>query len=170
MSAETQNPLRDFALKTFAGIKSSSEQDFKSRHGLLLKSGIALDCAVIKLLKSHWTTSPMSVVRNQNGIFFSVWLEQKKPDKPLLRYNVHAKKFREAGHPKIAAREFAGSFRQAARDELKSWPSISYPKGPGTLFEGHVPFIEKTLAADTLRLMQAFAPLALLVDRLLLQG
>ena len=109
----------------------------------------------------------MSVVRNQNGIFFSVWLEQKKPEVPLLRYNVHAKKFRDAGHPKIAAREFAADFRKAAKDELKSWPAIHFPKGPGTLFEGHVAFAKATLAEDTLRLMQAFTSVAPLIDRLL---
>ena len=159
--------MRDFALNVFAELKSAYGQEFKARHGLDSKTGVALDCAVIKLLKAHWTTSPHSIIRNSNGVFFSVWLDETKPIRPLLRYNVHAKKFRAAGYPKIAARKFAEKFRETAQDKLKSWPAISYPKGPGTLFVGHIPYEAKTLREDTLGFMRAFTAIAPFIDDLL---
>jgi hypothetical protein len=156
--------MRNVVLGIFEDIKRKHEAAFQADHGLYLKTGVVLDSAVIKLLKEHWSTSPKTEARNANGVFFGIWLDDTKPEKPLLRYNVHAKKFREAGYPKIAARDFAERFRMNAKPLLMSWPAINYPKGPGTLFEGHKPFDMETVAEETLALMRAFVGIATVID------
>lgn len=156
--------IREFVLDCFDKIKLRHEHEFEAKHGWYIKSGIAHDCAAIKLLKDHWSTSPKDVMVNYNGVFFSVWLVDAAPS--VLHYNVHAKKFREAGYPKIAAREFAQMFRDEAKAKLKSWPSVVYPKGPGTLFQGQIALVRETVVEDTLGLLRKFTSLAPGIDRL----
>jgi hypothetical protein len=155
------------ALAVFTAINTTHAPVFLRDHGLAIKTGIVLDSAVIKLLRPHWTTSPPDVIRNHNGVFFSVWLDETKLSSPMLRTNIHAKKFRDAGFPKIAARDFAGRFRNEAKGLLSTWPNVSYPRGPGSLFEAYHPFVLDTLERDTLALMKAFVPLAPIIDHLL---
>lgn len=58
------------------GEIESRQRDRLALHGLMTKSGHALDSAVLKVLKDHWTTSGHGVLQNNNGIFFSLWVNE----------------------------------------------------------------------------------------------
>jgi hypothetical protein len=154
-------------LDIFNALKSERETEFQTRHGLTIKAGEGLGAAVLKLLKTEWTSDNHTQLLNTNGLFFSVWVDAACEAKGIARYNLHAKKLREIKGQSFAAREFARSFRAQGKDELEGWPNWSYPKGPITLFEGHFPLDTKTLRTETSKLMDRFAQLTPLLDRLL---
>jgi hypothetical protein len=100
-------------------------------------------------------------------LFFSVWVDADCEAKGVARYNLHAKKLRMIKGEKFAAREFVRAFRAQCGDRLKDWPHWSYPKGPITLFEGHIRLDAATLEAETAALIGRFAALTPLLDRVL---
>jgi hypothetical protein len=154
-------------LDVFNSLKSERATEFQTKHGLLVKTGEGLGAAILKMLKPTWTTDGPDEILNTNGLFFSVWIDAACEAQGIVRYNVHAKKLRMIKGEAFAAREFARAFRAQGKDELEGWPNWTYPKGPITLFEGHFPLDEKTLPADTSALMDRFAVLAPMLDRLL---
>ena len=154
-------------LDTFNQLKSERSDAFQSRHGLLIKTGFALNAAILKLLKPSWTTDGSTDILNSNGLFFGIWVDAAFEVKGIVRFNLHAKKLRYIKGPAFPAREFARSFQVRAKDTMASWPNISYPKGPITLFEGHVPLNAQTLHDDASTLMDRFAALCPLLDSML---
>jgi hypothetical protein len=154
-------------LAIFNALKSERETEFQTRHSLTIKTGEGLGAVILKLMKPEWTTDSSDQLLNSNGLFFSVWIDASCEAKGILRYNLHAKKLREIKGQSFAAREFARSFRAQGKDELVDWPNWSYPKGPITLFEGHVTLNADTLRAQTSKLMDHFAKLTPMLDRLL---
>ena len=149
----------------FSALAEEREAEFRSLHGLAIKTGIALDAAVLKLLKPAWTTDPPEDLRNSNGVFFGVWVDEPCIAKRRVRYNLHAKKLRFLKGDAFPAREFARTFRADARNALADWPALSFPKGPITLFEGEVPLKLTTLRAEAWALMDRFAELAPYIDQ-----
>ncbi len=151
-------------LDVFNRLKLEHAAEFQATHGLLIKTGEGLGAAILKLLKPSWTTDSPDVLLNTNGLFFGVWVDADCESKGIARYNVHAKKLRYIKGQTFAAREFARSFRVQGGDELANWPNFTYPKGPITLFQGHVPLDIDTLYAETAALMDRFAALCPFID------
>jgi hypothetical protein len=154
-------------LDIFNELKTSRAAEFQSQHGLVIKTGFGLDAAILKLIKPTWTTDAPGDLLNSNGLFFGVWVDPACKAKGIARYNLHAKKLRFIKGEDFAARDFARSFRAQAHGELANWPNCTYPKGPITLFEGHVPLDAATLRAETSELMDRFAELCPLIEQLL---
>lgn len=153
-------------LHVFEAIRQSHAETFRAQHGLVIKTGEGLGAAILKVLKPEWTMDKPGEILNTNGLFFSVWVDAACESKGIVRYNLHAKKLREIKGASFAAREFVRSFRAQCGEELKPWPNWSYPKGPITLFDGHVPLNAATLHAETEGLINRFAALTPMLDRL----
>jgi hypothetical protein len=154
-------------LQIFNSLKQERAAEFKTRHGLAIKTGEGLGAAILKLMKPEWSTDKPTELLNSNGLFFSVWIDAECKAKAIARYNLHAMKLRAIKGEAFAAREFARSFRAQAKDELEGWPNWTYPKGPVTLFEGHFKLDESSLKAETSKLMDRCAALTPLLDQLL---
>ncbi len=154
-------------LNIFNALESERKAEFHTQHGLVIKSGEGLGAAILKVLKSEWTTDNPKQLLNSNGLFFSVWIDAACEAEGTVRYNLRAMKLRAIKGEAFAAREFARSFRAQAKDELEGLSNWSYPKGPVTLFEGHFRLDENTLKAETSVVMERFASLIPLLDRLL---
>lgn len=151
-------------LAIFNALKSERAAHFKSQHGLDIKTGEGLGAAILKLLKPSWTTDGPDDILNTNGLFFSVWVDADCEAKGIARFNLHAKKLRFIKGQAFAAREFARGFRVQAQDEMSAFPNWNYPKGPITLFQGHIPLDTATLHTETAALMDRFAALCPLID------
>ena len=154
-------------LAVFSVLKDERAAEFLAQYGLMVKTGEGLGATILKLLKLTWTTDKPTELLNSNGLFFSVWVDAACEAQGIARYNLHAKKLRMIKGEAFAAREFARAFRVHGKRELTGWPNWSYPKGPITLFEGHFPLDIKTLRTDTSALMDRFAALTPMLDRLL---
>ncbi len=157
-------------LAIFNLIKAEKAAAFKSQHDLDIKTGEGLGAAIIKVLKPSWTTDRSNEILNSNGLFFGIWVDAACEAEGIARYNVHAKKLRFIKGQTFAAREFARAFRVQGGDELARWPNLTYPKGPITLFQGHVPLDTATLHAETSALMDRFAALCPFIDRVLAEA
>jgi hypothetical protein len=147
--------MGDF-LAVFERLKNERAAEFQSRHGLVIKTGEGLGAAILKVMKPSWTTDAPEDLLNSNGLFFGVWVDAECVAKGIARYNLHAKKLRFIKGDTFASREFARSFRAGGAAHMAGWPNWSFPKGPITLFEGHVPLDVNTLEAETSALMDRF--------------
>jgi hypothetical protein len=154
-------------LDIFNALKSGRAAEFQTQHGLAIKTGEGLGAAILKVMRPSWTTDSPNELLNTNGLFFSIWIDAACEAKGIVRYNLHAKKLRFIKGDTFAARDFARRVRADAKAELANWPNCSFPIGPITLFEGHVPLSPTTLHTDTSDLMDRFAALAPTLDRLL---
>jgi hypothetical protein len=154
-------------LRIFETLKAARAAEFKSKHGLIIKTGEGLGAAIIKLLKPSWTTDTGDEILNTNGLFFGIWVDPSSESQGRARYNLHAKKLRFLKKPDFAAREFARAFRAGLNAELRTWPNLAYPKGPITLFEGWVPLDHGTLARETSDLLDRFAAITPAIDQML---
>ena len=154
-------------LDIFNSVKADRETELLAQHGLAMKTGVGLGADILKVLKPSWTTDGPEELLNSNGLFFGIWVDPACEAAGIVRYNLHAKKLRFIKGQNFAAREFARAFRAQGKDELSGWPNWSYPKGPITLFEGHLPLDAGTLHADASALVDRFAALAPFLDRLL---
>jgi hypothetical protein len=154
-------------LDVFAALKREHAETLQTQHGLMIKTGEGMGAAILKLLKPAWTTDGPKEILNTNGLFFSVWVDAECEAKGIVRYNVHAKKLRFIKGEKFAAREFVRNFRNTAKDQMANWPNCTFPKGPITLFQGHIPLRADTLHSDTAKLIDRFAALTPMLDRLL---
>ncbi len=152
-------------LDIFNNLKSERSAEFKAQHGLVVKCGEGLGAVILKLLKPTWTTDPAEDFLNSNGLFFGVWVDAACQTKGVARYNLHAKKLRFIKGEKFAARQFVRAFRDSA--DVHDWPNVSFPKGPITLFEGHVKLDANTLRDEASALMDRFAKLAPKLEHLL---
>jgi hypothetical protein len=154
-------------LDSFNALKANRAAEFQTQHGLVINTGEGLGAAMLKLLKPSWTTDNAGELLNSNGLFFGIWIDAECESKAIVRYNLHAKKLRFIKGERFAAREFVRAFRLQGQEYLEQWPNWSYPKGPITLFEGHIPLNFNTLQADASALMDHFAVLVPLLDKLL---
>ncbi len=154
-------------LDIFSAVAAARADDFRVRHGLVIKWGEGMGAVILKLLKPEWTTDAPEQLINTNGLFFSIWVDAASASRRHARYNLHARKLRNLKGAAFAAREFARVFRTHAGPTLQDWPSITFPKGPITLFEGHVRLDVKTLAAETSVLMDRFVTLVPVIDVML---
>ena len=154
-------------LAQFAALADARAAAFLADHGLILKSGAGFGAAILKLIKPEWTTDAPGEFLNTNGVFFSIWVDPESAGAKRLRYNLHARKLRALKGETFAARDFARKFRGRNAEALSAWPNLSFPKGPITLFEGHVTLTPATLPADASGLLDRFAALAPMVDNLL---
>lgn len=154
-------------LEVFNTLKSERAAEFQAQHGLAIKTGEGFGAAILKLLKPSWTTDGMDEILNTNGLFFSVWVDPECEALGIVRFNLHAKKLRFIKGEAFAAREFARAFRVQAQDEVAVFPNWKHPKGPITLFEGHVPLDLETLHAETSTLLDRFAALCPILEKVL---
>jgi hypothetical protein len=157
-------------LGVFDRVKAERATGLEWQHKLTLKTGEGLGAALLKIMRPEWTTDAPEELLNTNGLFFSIWVDAACEAKGVARYNLHAKKLRAIKGETFAARDFARKFRATAKAELASWPNCTYPTGPITLFEGHVPLDMETLQAETSRLVDRFVKLTPLLDRMLAEA
>jgi hypothetical protein len=151
-------------LDIFTALAAARAVDLSAQHGLVIKAGSGLDAAILKVLRPEWTTDAPEQFINSNGLFFSVWIDAAGVAQKRARYNLHARKLRALKGETFPAREFARSFRAEAAETLRGWPSASFPKGPITLFEGHIRLEPKTLQADTSALVDRFVAMVPMLD------
>lgn len=149
----------------FATIKARfDEQNHKE---LICKQGSYKASTVLKLQKPSWTNDPMDRVENTSGIFFSIWTNDRSTVQDRVNYNIHALKLRDLKGYSIKSRDFASDFRKAFAPIRSAWPNVSVEYGPQTLMEGWIEADSVHLEKEILDLMDRFASLSPLIDRLL---
>jgi hypothetical protein len=151
-------------LDIFTALAAARADDLGT-HGLVIKAGEGLGAAILKVLKPAWTTDPPELFLNTNGLFFSVWVDAACKSRKRARFNLHAKKLRTIKGEAFAAREFSRAFRTEAAGVLQHWPTNVYPKGPITLFEGHIHLDRRTLQMEASALVDRFVALVPMIDR-----
>jgi hypothetical protein len=154
-------------LEIFNAVKAEQAAGLKWQHKLTIKTGEGLGAVLLKVINPSWTTDAPEALLNSNGLFFGVWVDAACEAKGVARYNLHAKKLRFIKGTNFAARDFARAFRFKAKSALADWPNCTYPIGPITLFEGHVPLDVTTLHAETTKLVERFVALTPLLEKML---
>ena len=149
----------------FAKVKARFDE--QSRGGLICKQGFYDACWVLKLQKASWTNDSMDQVRNESGIFFSVWVNEASARINRANYNIHALKLRQLKGYAIASREFAADFRRRFAPMRSPWPNVSLDYGPQTLMQGWLGTKADTLQEDLSALMERFTMVSPLIDKLL---
>ena len=153
--------------KAFPEIKSRFDEQRGDHDGLICKQGFYKGCPVLKLQKSSWTNDRMDQLRNETGIFFSIWLDEQAIRKRRPNYNIHALKLRQLTGYTIASRDFANDFRDRFASVKARWPNVSVDYGPSTLMQGWIESEPKTVEQDALILMKHFEDLSPEIDGLL---
>jgi hypothetical protein len=151
----------------FAEIKSRFDKRPSVADGLICKQGFYINSLVLKLQKASWTNDLMSQIRNQSGIFFSIWITEKSAARNQANYNIHALKLRHLKGYSIASRDFAEDFRNRFASLQKIWPNVSVDYGPLTLMQGWIDIQPQSAEKNILHLMKSFEQLSLLIDQLL---
>ncbi len=151
----------------FAEIKSRFDKRPSVADGLICKQGFYINSLVLKLQKASWTNDLMSQIRNQSGIFFSIWITEKSTARNRANYNIHALKLRHLKGYSIASRDFAEDFRNRFASLQKIWPNVSVDYGPLTLMQGWIDIQPQSAEKNILHLMKSFEQLSLLIDQLL---
>lgn len=151
----------------FLKIKARYEARPVERDGLICKQGFYDHCDVLKLQKASWTNDRMDRVRNETGIFFSVWIDREAAAKQRANYNIHALKLRRLRGFTIASREFAVEFRKRFVSMHGAWPNASVDYGPLTLMQGWIEVNVKSLEDDILGMLEKFTMVSPMIDRIL---
>ena len=151
----------------FAEIKSRFDERPSVADGLICKQGFYTNSLVLKLQKASWTNDPMNQVRNQSGIFFSIWITEKSAAKNQANYNIHALKLRHLKGYSITSRDFAEDFRNRFASLRKTWPNVNVDYGPLTLMQGWIDIHPQSIEKSILHLMKNFEQLSPLIDHLL---
>jgi len=143
---------------------------WSSRDAWVCKAGLwqvgrSAPCAVLKLLKTHWSPDSSHSVGNTCGIFFSVW--QEAASEHRLIYNIHALKLRALPGYKLESRKFAAAFRERFAARQRDWPGVRTDFGPQTLMQGDVAVSPQQLEVTIMDLTERFLPLAPILDNLL---
>jgi hypothetical protein len=149
----------------FPKIKSRFDQRQSVRDGLICKQGLYDGSSVLKLQKATWTNDPMDQVRNETGVFFSIWINEKTASKSRANYNIHALKLRQLADYSITSRDFANDFRK--HFARAAWTNVSVDHGPLTLMQGWIALNLNSFEEEALVLMERFERLSPLIDRLL---
>ena len=158
--------LQQFEL-IFAEIKSRFDERPSVADGLICKQGFYTNSLVLKLQKASWTNDRMDQIRNQSGIFFSIWITEKSAAENRANYNIHALKLRHLKGYSITSRDFAEDFRNRFALFRKTWPNVSVDYGPLTLMQGWIDIQPQSAERSILRLMESFKQLSPLIDQLL---
>ncbi len=151
----------------FAQIKSRFDERPSVADGLICKQGFYTNSLVLKLQKASWTNDPMNQVRNQSGVFFSIWITEKSAAKNQANYNIHALKLRHLKGYSITSRDFAEDFRNRFASLRKIWPNVNVDYGPLTLMQGWIDIHQQSAEKSIQRLMESFEQLVPLIDHLL---
>ena len=151
----------------FTEIKSRFDERPSVADGLVCKQGFYMNSLVLKLQKAFWTNDRMDEIRNQSGIFFSIWITEKSAAKNQANYNIHALKLRHLKGYSITSRDFAEDFRNRFASLRKSWPNVSVDFGPLTLIQGWIDIQPQSAERSILLLMKSFEHLSPLIDQLL---
>ena len=153
--------------RVFPEIKSRFEQRASAREALICKQGFYKNCFVLKLQKPSWTNDRMDQIRNETGIFFSIWIDERAASRNQANYNIHALKLRQLRGYSITSRNFADDFRKSFASIRDAWPNVSVEYGPLTLMQGWIELDPNTCEGDILALMERFEHVSPIVDRLL---
>jgi len=151
----------------FPKIKSHFDERAAGRSGLVCKQGFYHGCPVLKLQRASWTNDRMDQLRNETGIFFSIWMDEKTASKNRAHYNIHALKLRKLAGYTITSRDFANDFRSRFVSARSTWPNVSVDYGPLTLMQGWIEVESHNFEANALFLIKKFEHLAPQIDRLL---
>ena len=151
----------------FPKIAARFQKRQSVRDGLTCKHGFYKDSSVLKLQKSSWTNDRMDEVRNETGIFFSIWINEKSASKSRANYNIHALKLRQLAGYSISSRDFAHDFRKSFASMRAAWPNVSVDYGPLTLMQGWIEIHLHRFEREAFALMERFEQLSPLIDRLL---
>jgi hypothetical protein len=142
------------------------KQDTFSKKKLECKVGVWLDSVVLKIQKKIWINA--SAEPFEEGIFFSVWLNDESVGKGRLYYNVHALKLRGLAGFTIKSMEFAEDFRLKFKSFESKWPNVGVNFGPQTLMEGWVSIIDHEKIPDiVINLVSGFLEVEFMIDNLL---
>jgi hypothetical protein len=137
---------------------------------LICAQGFHMNCDVLKLRKSHWTTDdPTKITSPNGGIFFSIWISEKTAAAHRAEYNIHSYKHKQLTAYRIASQDFCRQFRAEFAAVSKHWPHVSTDFASQTLMQGWFEIRPKTFVADTLKLMKRFEQPADMIDHLLAQ-
>jgi hypothetical protein len=151
----------------FPKIAARFEKRQSGRDGLICKHGFYKESSVLKLQKPSWTNDRMDEVRNETGIFFSIWINENAASRSRANYNIHALKLRQLAGYSISSRDFAHDFRKSFSSMRAAWPNVSVDYGPLTLMQGWIEVHLHSFERDALALMEHFEQLSPLIDRLL---
>jgi len=151
----------------FLKIKSHFDERAPGCSGLICKQGSYDGCPVLKLQKASWTNDRMDQLRNETGIFFSIWMDEKTASMNRTNYNIHALKLRKLAGYAITSRDFANDFRNRFASARSGWPNVSVDYGPLTLMQGWIATELNTFEAGALDLIKKFEHLAPEIDRML---
>jgi hypothetical protein len=135
--------------------------------GLVCKQGRFGRCPVLKLQKPAWTNDPMDEIRNETGIFFSIWSVPDAVPRNRVHYNIHALKLRQLKGYAITSRDFADGFRNRFVSIRDAWPHVSTEYGPLTLMQGWIESEIDRVEDDLFRLMEQFDDVIPVIDLLL---
>jgi len=147
-------------LAEFQKIKSTYEESASGKSGLSCVTGVFEGCPYVRLHRESWLSGTAA-------IFFSVWTDKDSESGGRLHYNIHALKLREFKGHVITSRDFAVSFRKAFKALHRLWPNVRVDYGPLNLMEGWIEYRESTFDSDVLGLMNQFAEISPIIDRLL---
>jgi hypothetical protein len=151
--------MKEF-LDEFKKIKSIYDKAAFLKSGLVCVTSVFEGCPGIRLHRDSW-------ISGKAGIFFSVWTDQDSRSTGRLHYNIHALKLRQLKTYLITSRAFAADFRKHFKALDNSWPNVRVDYGPLNLMQGWIDLREDTFERDVLRLMNQFAEIRPIVDRLL---
>src|SRR5262245_13553557 len=158
-------------LESFADAKSQYEVRPARKPSLICRSGLHMSCAVLKLQKTDWTNDDLSTMRNQTGIFFSIWVTEAGAGKSRADYNIHAMGLRKLKGYRLAGNAFCDRFRKAFEKVRKSWPNVSTDFGCCTLMQGWYHINQQSVASDAMALMDKFErEVSPIIDALLLES
>ena len=151
----------------FPKIKSHFDERASGCSGLICKEGFYHGCPVLKFQRASWTNDRMDQLKNETGIFFSIWINEKAPTIDRTNYNIHAFKLRKLAGYAITSRDFANDFRSGFASARSGWPNVSVDYGPLTLMQGWIETELNTFEAGVFALIKKFEHLAPQIDRLL---
>lgn len=127
--------------------------------------GTWLNSSVLKVQKREWEEDALR--SRTQGIFFSIWEEEKSAKKNRAFYNIHALRLRNLSVYSLQSREFASAFRARFARQKDVWPQVSVEYGPQTLMQGWIALDEDQFEEEVVRLIQCFIPLSGIIDELL---
>ncbi len=157
----------EWVVKQFEVSKAAYDRLPGRDAAMICKQGLYGGCPVLKLQKAAWTNDDMTTVRNQTGIFFSIWLNAESLRLNRIHYNIHALKLRQLKGYRITGINFATEFRGLFQPMRDDWPNVSVDYGPLTLMQGWIPLVEKTFARDLAALLQRFGKISPIIDEML---
>src|SRR5689334_6965747 len=95
MSAQPPTWAYEPYLSAFRGAAATVSTHSNWDRQLVCRVGYHMDCAVLKVQKAEWTNDNLSAMGNQTGVFFSIWITQKRSAAGRAEYNIHAMQLRK---------------------------------------------------------------------------